>query len=1007
MTRFRHWLVALIALVVCAGQLQAQTGTIRGQITDASIGGGVSGVTVTVGNLTAESDMNGRFELSGVPAGTYTLMATRLGYRDAQQSVTVASGRTTNIDISLVPAPVGLEELVAIGYGQEQKRDLTGVVQEVSAAEFNTGRIVSAEDLVTAKVAGVEVVDNNGGEPGGGISMRIRGGTSVTSSNEPLYVIDGVPIAVGGGLSAGRNPLNFLNPEDIESFTVLKDASSTAIYGSQGANGVVLISTRSGQGITGDVPPRVTFRANFSGSNVTGRPDILNAVQFRDAIEREFSDGLAVIDTFNTDWRREVEQAAFGQDYTVAVTGGANKMNYRLSVGYLNQEGAVRASKNERLSLSLGYSQLLFNDRLRLQANLLGARNEDRFTPGGVLGNATNFAPTQPILDPESPWGGYFEWDDTEAPDNPVAILNMQTSEGTTYRSMGNVTGEYDLPFVDGLTTTARLGYVVTNSETRFFAPSNSKPEFDQAYDGTITRANPSEFSYLFEGFAAYNRSWEQNAFNLTGGYSFQRWRTERPSFLARELNSDLLGINGIPGANLQQSFLTIDEDRIASWFARANYSYKDKYLFTATIRADGSSKFGPDNQWGSFPSAAVAWRLSEESFLDSWESLSDLKLRLSYGKNGNSAFDSYQQYRAYTYGTNTAEVQLGNEFVGTIRPSAANPDIRWEKTASWNLGLDYGLWNNRLAGAIEFYTKKTEDLIFLVPAAAGTNLSNYVTDNVGSVKNRGFELTVNALISEGQGDGFSWNANFNFAYNKNELLDINPVIGDSLVNLERIQTGGIAGGVGSTIQILQPGYPVNSFFVYEHLCLQNPDLPPRPCREAGGQPIVGTDLEMYEDVNGDGIINQDDRVPYKSPNPDWIIGHTSIMRWKKFDASFTLLAKIGNYVYNNIASSTGFYDQLRDVGSPNNLHASVLTYGFQTPQYFSDVYVENASFLRMQNIQLGYMFTPRLRAYGVVQNAFTITGYDGIDPTAGIGGIDNNIYPSVRTFTAGLSYTF
>jgi TonB-linked SusC/RagA family outer membrane protein len=993
MTRFRHLLVALSITLLGAGQLYAQTGTIRGRITDASIGGGVSGVRVTVAGLTVESDDEGRFVVTGVQAGTYTLTASRLGYRDAEESVTVVAGQTTTIEILLMPAPVGLAGVVAIGYGEQEKRDLTGVVAEVQAEQFNTGRIVSAEELVQAKVAGVEVVQNNGGEPGGGIAMRIRGGTSVSSSNEPLYVIDGVPIAVGGGLSAGRNPLNFLNPEDIESFTVLKDASSTAIYGSQGANGVVLISTRSGQG-TGDAPPRVTFRANFSGSTVTGRPDILNATQFRQAVADQFPDALPVLGDASTDWREEVEQSAFGQDYTVAVTGGANKMNYRLSAGYLNQEGAVLASKNERLSLSLAYNQLLFDDRLRLQANLLGARNEDRFTPGGVLGNATNFAPTQPIMDTESPWGGYFEWDDTEAPDNPVAILNMQSSEGTTYRSIGNATGEYDLPFLDGLTATTRLGYVVTNTETRYFAPSNSKPQADQGQDGTITRANPHEFSYLFEGFGTYTRSWEQHAFNLTGGYAFQKWRTESPSFLAQQLNSDLLGTGGIPGAEIQQSFLTIVENRIASWFARANYAHKDKYLLTASIRTDGSSKFGSDNQWGTFPSAAVAWRLSEESFLDSWESLSDLKLRLSYGKNGNQAFDAYQQYRAYTYGNAQAQAQLGDAFVGTIRPSAANPDIRWEKTSSWNVGLDYGLWNNRLAGAIEVYNKKTDDLIFLVPAAAGTNLSNYVTDNVGTVKNKGFELTVNALISEGAGDGFSWNANFNFAYNSNELVDINPVIGDTLVELERIQTGGIAGGVGSTIQILQPGYPVNSFFVYRH-------------KYADGKPIVGTDLEMYEDVNGDGIINQDDRVPYKSPNPDWIIGHTSIMRWKKFDASFTLLAKIGNYVYNNIASSTGFYDQLRDVGAPMNLHTSVLDYEFQTPQYFSDVYVENASFLRMQNIQLGYTFSPRLRAWGVVQNAFTITGYDGIDPTAGIGGIDNNIYPSVRTFTAGLSVTF
>ncbi len=998
MTRFRHLLVALIATLVCAGQLQAQTGTIRGRVLDASIGGGVAGVTVTVAGRTVESDDEGRFVVTGVPAGTYTLLATRVGYRDAQESITVVSGQTSTIEINMIPAPLGLEGVVAIGYGEQEKRDLTGVVTEVPAEQFNTGRIVSAEQLVQGKVAGVEVVQNNGGEPGGGISMRIRGGTSVTSSNEPLYVIDGVPLPVGGGLSAGpdfarRNPLNFLNPEDIESFTVLKDASATAIYGSQGANGVVLISTRSGRDLAAG-PTRVSFRANFSGSTVTGRPDILNAAQFRDALAREFEDGLDVIGSATTDWRKEVEQSAFGQDYTVAVSGAGEKGGYRLSVGYFNQEGVVRPSKNERLSLSLAYNQLLFEDRLSLSANILGARSEDRITPGGVLGNATNFAPTQPIYDPDSPYGGYFEWDDTEAPDNPVAILNMQSSEGTTYRSMGNATAAYDLPYINGLSVTGRAGYVVTNSETRFFAPSNSKPQVDQAYDGTISRENPNELNWLFDAFATYARNWERSSFDITGGYSYQQWRTERPSFFAQQLSSDLLGPNGIPAAEIEQTFLTIDESRLASWFARANYGYKDKYLLTATIRTDGSSKFGTGNQWGTFPSFAVGWRLSEESFMDSWESLSDLKLRLSWGQNGNQAFDSYQQYRSYTYGTSTAQALFGNQYVATIRPSAANPDIKWEQTSSWNLGIDYGLWNNRLAGAIEFYTKTTDDLIFLVPAAAGTNLSNYVTSNIGTVKNKGFELTVNTLIAEGPGERFTWNANFNFAYNKNELVDINPVVGDTLVQLERIPTGGIAGGVGSTIQILQPGQPVNSFFVYQH-------------KYENGKPIVGTDLEMYEDLNGDGIINQDDRRPYKSPDPSWIIGHTSIMTWKKFDLGFTLLAKLGNYVYNNIASSTGFYDQLRDVGSPNNLHTSVLDNEFQTPQYFSDVYVENAGFLRLQNIQLGYQFTPRFRIFGVVQNAFTITGYDGIDPTAGINGIDNNIYPSTRTFTAGLNVAF
>jgi iron complex outermembrane receptor protein len=977
-----------------AGQLEAQTGTISGRILDASIGGGVVNVQITIDSRTAESDAEGRFVITGVPAGTYTVRATRLGYQDMEQSVTVVSGQTSTMEIYLVPAPLGLEGLVAIGYGELQKRDLTGVVAEVPAEQFNTGLVSSAEELIDAKVAGVEVVDNNGGEPGGGISLRIRGGTSVTSSNEPLFVVDGVPMPVGGGLSAGRNPGNFMNPEDIQSITVLKDASATAIYGSQGANGVVLIQTKTGRGAaTGGT--RLMYNGTFSGSNVSGRPDILSAAQFRQAVADQFPDALPILADATTDWRREVERAAFGQEHTLAVIGGGTDMNYRLSVGYLNQEGVILGSRNERLSLSLAYSQLFFDARLRLRANLLGARNEDQFTPGGVLSNATNFAPTQPIMDPASPYGGYFEWEDTEAPDNPIAILNMQTDEGTTYRSVGNVTGEYDLPFLDGLAATARVGYVVTNSERRTFAPSNSKPQVDQGYDGTITRSDPNERSYLFDGFLTYTKNWERHALDLTGGYAYQESRTESPSFLAQQLNSDLLGVDGIPTAVIQQTFLTIDENRLASWFARANYTFLDRYLLTGTIRTDGSSKFGEGNQWGTFPSAAIAWRLSQEPFMAGWESLSDLKLRLSWGKNGNQAFPSYQQYRSYTYSGSEAQVQFGDQFVGTIRPSAADPNIKWEETTSWNLGLDYGFWNNRLSGAFELYTKKTEDLIFLVPAAAGTNLSNYITTNIGTVENKGLEFTVNALLAEPEGDGFSWSTNFNFAYNKNELTDINPFIGDSLVQLERIQTGGIAGGVGSMIQILQPGQPVNSFFVYRHKTGDN------------GKPIVGTDLEMYEDINGDGQINQDDRVPYKSPDPDWIIGHTSSMRWKKFDAGFTLLAKLGNYVYNNIASSTGFYDQLRDVGAPNNLHASVLDFGFQGPQYFSDVYVEDASYLRMQNIELGYTFSPRLRLYGVVQNAFTITGYDGIDPTAGINGIDNNIYPSVRTFTGGVNVSF
>jgi len=995
MHRVRVCLVALIATVAAAGQLAAQaTGTVRGRTVNATTNEPIALVTVRIADRTAQSDSDGRFVVSGLAAGTYAVRANVLGYRQVTDTVSVGAGQTSEIEIPMYPMALALEALVVTGYGEQERRDLTGVVDEVPAETFNTGRVIAPEELIKGKVAGVQVAEANGGEPGGGISIRIRGGTSVTSSNEPLYVIDGVPMPVGGGLSAGRSPLNFLNPNDIESFTILKDASSTAIYGSQGANGVVMITTKSGRGVR-DTGWDLTYRGTFSGSVVSSRPALLTATEFRTAVQNQAPDLIDYLSNADTDWNQEVQQSAFGQEHTMVVAGGTQSTNVRASFGYLSQEGVVQASKNERLSLNVAFNQLLFDDRLSLQANVVGSRVADRFTPGGVIGNANNFAPTQPITEEGSPYGGYFEWDATRTAVNPVAQINRISDEGTTYRSVGNVTAEYDLAFVEGLSATARFGYLATSSERRFFAPSTDKNQINRGLYGTVSRSNPTEYGSLFDGFLTYNRMFDVHSLNLTAGYAYQQRRQDSPSFYAQDLSSDLLGLNGVPSAELQQTSLFVEESKLASWFARANYSLNDRYLFTATIRADGSSKFGAGNQWGTFPSAAVAWRVSEERFMDGADFLSDLKLRLSWGKNGNQAFSSYAQYKQYVYGDPQAQVQFGNDFVSTVRPSAADPNIKWEETSSWNLGIDYGLWNNRVFGAIEFYTKETKDLIFDVIVAAGTNLSNSVITNVGTMKNKGVELTLNAGVFEGGRDGFTWDANFNFAYNKNELVQINPFAGGA----EQLLWGPfISGGVGTQVQVLRPGYPINSFFVFQHKL------------DSDGTPIVGTDLEMYEDLNDDGVIDQDDRRPFESPAPDWIIGHTSLMRFQSFDLSFTMLAQIGSYVYNNVASSTGFYDQLRNSDRPNNLHRSVLENEFVTPQYQSDVYVEDASFLRLQNIELGYTLGGVLngmRLFGVVQNVFTITGYSGIDPTSTVTGIDNNIYPRSRTFTGGLSVTF
>jgi iron complex outermembrane receptor protein len=619
-----------------------------------------------------------------------------------------------------------------------------------------------------------------------------------------------------------------------------------------------------------------------------------------------------------------------------------------------------------------------------------------------VIGGASQFAPTQPIEVSDSPYGGYFEWDDPIATNNPIGELNLSVVEGTTWRSIGNVTGEYSIPKLDGLSATARLGYGVTNSERREFYPTNLKSQVDSDFPpGQVNRSNPSEFSWLFDGFLTYRGTWDQHGLDVTGGYAYYQVNNDTPFLQAYGLNTNLLGVYGIPSSEQRETTLFSEEARVASWFARGNYTFQDRYLLTATVRTDGSSQFGEDNQWAVFPSIAGAWRISEESFMAGSGALSDLKLRVSWGKNGNSAFDRYQQYKTYVFGDAFARAQFGDEFVPTVRPSGTDPNIKWEETGSWNFGLDFGFSNNRYWGSLEYYTKSTDDLIFTVPVAQGSNLSNQVTTNIGSMKNNGFEATLNAMLFQGTGDGFTWDANFNFGYNKNELTEINPFTEDASV--EQILVGGISGGVGRTIQVLTPGEPINSFYVWEHK------------RDSSGKPI-------YEDVNGDGTINEhdlyvdrdgipgiteNDKYAYNSPQPDWIIGHTSLMRLKKFDFSFTLLAQIGNYVYNNVASAYGNYRQLVFSAAPANMQSSVLENGFDVPQYDSDVYVEDASFLRMENIELGYTFDRWLngvRVYGVVQNAFIITGYSGVDPTAGINGIDNNLYPRTRTFTAGLN---
>jgi iron complex outermembrane receptor protein len=988
----------MIAALLGGGPLYAQTGQVTGSVTSSDGGRALPGASVAVAGTTlrAITGPDGRYTLRGVPAGTQRLSASVLGHAPATQGVTVAAGQTATLNFTLQSTAVALQGVVAIGYGERRVRDVTGSVQAVGTEQFNTGRVVSPDQLIQGKVAGVQVVTS--GDPGGGSSIRIRGGNSQYASNEPLFVVDGVPLPQGGGLSAGRNPLNFINPEDIARVSVLKDASSAAIYGSRGANGVIIIETKSGSAHE----PQFNYTTSLSTSSVIRNVDMLSADQFRTVVTQHASNRVQYLGSANTDWLGQVERQGFGQEHSLSLAGvGGQNMNYRLSLNYLKQYGVIRGSDTERMSAALNYNHRLFDSRLNVRASGRAARTRDNFTPGGLVSAANFYDPTVPV---RTASGAYFEQPFQLAVDNPLAQLAGIVNNGNTFRSIGDVEARYRTPFLEQLTGTLRLGYDYARSERRDFTPTTLHSQVSSSTPGSVYRSNPSEQTGVVDAFLNYTNRFGKSEIDATGGYSYEETSGQYTSFTARGLSSNLLGDNGVPNAMEVVPFDSLRDSKLASFFGRVNYTYKDRYLLTLSLRRDGSSRFGPTHHWGNFPAAALAWRVNEEPWFPESGLFSDLKLRASYGVNGNQAFQDYLWVTTYRYGDPYARVQFGNEFVTTIRPNAVDPNIKWEETRGLNLGFDYGLFDDRITGAVDYYDKRTHDLIFRVPVAAGTNLSNYVTTNIGSLRNQGLEATVNARILEGHNHGIRWDASFNASTNKNRLLSINPNAG----GVSLIPVGGISGGVGGTIEALIPDVPVNAFYVYQH----KNDANGNPVSDVDAQGHAVAPIDMYVDLNGDGQINEQDLRPFHSPQPTWNLAHTSNFGWRNLDLSFTLRAELGNYVYNNVSSSQGFYGQLQQAAGLTNLNASVLKYNFQNAQFLSDVYVENASFLRMDNITLGYTL-PRLRGvsnarvYGTIQNAFTVTGYSGVDPEAGLNGIDNNIYPRSRTFSAGVSLAF
>ena len=962
----------------------AQVKTISGKVTDSGNGEPLPGVSVVVKGTTkgTATNFDGEFKLD--VEANQTLIFSFIGY--TPQEMAIGSGNVVNVQ--LAQSIESLDEVMVIGYGTVKKDDATGSVQAVTAEDFNPGAIVTPEALISGKIAGVQIT-NGGGSPGEGATIRIRGGSSLSASNDPLFVIDGVPVD-NDGISGMKSPLATINPNDIETFTVLKDASATAIYGSRASNGVVLITTKKG---TKGNPLKINYNQYFSISSPINQIPVLGADEYRTLVTDlygENSKAVALLGNANTNWQDEIYQTAVGIDHNLGLTGNLFNQPFRASIGYTNQDGILKTDWMGRWTGSLGFNPSLFEDHLRININLKGMLIDNEFANRGAIGSAVGFDPTQSVYQANN-FGGYFYWKQpngdpiTPTIYNPIAQLNMVDDRANVQRSLGNIQFDYRFHFLPDLRANLNMGYDISKSEGTGDTPENAPWSYDKLKGGgNHTVYSQDKKNTLLDFYLNYVKDVEsiKSKFDLMAGYSWQHfWRAGE----SRSTN--------VKGTVVYSDLDYETESYLVSFFGRFNYTLMDRYLLTFTVRNDGSSRFSPETRWGLFPSAAFAWKIKEESFLRDSEVLSDLKLRLGYGVTGqqNISDNDYPYMPRYTYGEPTAQYQFGNSYYTTIRPEGYDANIKWEETTTYNVGLDYGFVDNRINGAIDFYQRNTNDLINFIPVPAGTNLTNYILTNVGNLENRGVEFTINTIpVSK---NDLTWEIGLNATYQKTEITKLTA---NDDPNYIGVQVGGISGAVGNTIQIHSVGHAPNSFFVYEQVY------------DDAGKPIEG----LFVDRNGDKVITNDDRYHYNKPAADVFMGFSSKLNYKNWDFSFAGRVSLGNYVYNNIWSGQSLGYVYQSTGVMNNVHESALYTGFENPKYFSDYFVQHASFLKLDNLNIGYTFTNfynsrmKIRLYGTAQNLFTLTEYEGLDPEIA-GGIDNNSYPRPRTFMFGVNVDF
>jgi TonB-dependent starch-binding outer membrane protein SusC len=970
----------LIALFLFSiSHVLAQTKTVSGTVRDEK-NGPLPGITITTkGNgPSTTTNAEGKFSID-LPANSNILVFTGVGFLTQEIQV----GDRNSIVVTLSTEQQTLGEVVIIGYGTARKKELTGAIATVDAKDFQKGTISTPEQLIAGKVAGVSVTSNSG-SPGAGSTIRIRGGASLNASNDPLIVIDGVPIT-NTNIYGASNPLSLVNPNDIESFTVLKDAASTAIYGSRASNGVILITTK--KGVAGK--PVFNFGSQVSASSLIKKANVLSANEFRDYVEsngtQSFKDMLG---NASTDWQEEIYRTAIATDNNLSIAGTFKNIPYRISGGYLHQDGILKTDNLKRVSAGIFLSPVLLNKHLKVDINLKGAISNTRFANNAAISSAVYFDPTQTVH-AGTPFGGYWEWyavDQTTgsitlnklAPKNPVALLDLYHNSSTVKRSYGNIRLDYSFHGLPELHANLNLGYDIAKGEGNINVPEFAAQNFLDS--GQRNRYANEVRNLVGEFYLNYSKviSSIKSNINLTAGYGYYDNLSTLYNFPAVRANGHI-----IPGS--EPKFPNDKpQNTLISYYGRLIYTFNTKYILAASIRTDGSSRFSPGNRWGAFPSVALTWRMNQEDFLVNAQSLSDLKLRLSYGVTGNQdGIYNYPYLPVYSLSDNTSLVQLGNTYYNMGTPAAYDAGIRWEQTSAWNAGLDFGFLNNRINGSIDLYFKKTKDLLNTIPVPAGSNFSSTILTNVGNIENKGVELQVNAVPV--QTKRFTWELGLNAAYNSNKIT-----------NLTATKDSSYPGSMVGTVQIHSVGYSPFAFYVYHQQYQQN------------GKPVEG----VYADINGDGLINTKDLYRYKSPIPDYILGFSTRFTYDRWSLSTVMRANIGNYMYNGLATGAIGSNVFNSLGYLANTLSELAESGFYYGQQSSDYFVQNASFLKMDNLSLSYdvgrIFhdKARLQLSAVCQNVFTVTKYKGIDPEI-YGGVDNALYPRPRIFSLTLNLQY